>query len=237
MSTNRAVMPRWADSGVPVRTSSTQRWAYWARLVHTFWPVTCQPSSARTARQASDARLLPASGSEKPWHQVSSPRSSRGHHLGRQLGRGVVDHRRRQDLGHRVDARLDEVPGRSAPRRGRPAAAMDPPRPPTRSGQPQRIQPASYARRFTWESCAMWSSSDAARGVVAAELGVVRRRARRRATSGTRRGPCGAVPGPVRRRWAGGGWGRGPGRRRGRRSCAGTSSTGCAAASRASVRR
>ena len=78
MSTNSAVMPRWADSGVPVRVSSTQRWAYWARLVHTFWPVTRQPSSVRVARHESAARLLPVPGSEKPWHHVSSPRSSRG---------------------------------------------------------------------------------------------------------------------------------------------------------------
>ena len=78
MSTNRAVMPRCADSGVPVRVSSTQRSAYWARLVHTFWPVTRQPSSARVARHGREARLLPVPGSEKPWHQVSSPRSSRG---------------------------------------------------------------------------------------------------------------------------------------------------------------
>ena len=78
MSTNSAVMPRWADSGVPVRVSSTQRCAYWAKLVHTFCPLTTQPSSVRTARQARAARLLPVLGSEKPWHQVSSPRSRRG---------------------------------------------------------------------------------------------------------------------------------------------------------------
>jgi hypothetical protein len=78
MSTNRAVMPRWADSGVPVRVSRTQRWAYWARLVHTFWPVTRQPSPSRVARQVRAARLLPVPGSENPWHHVSSPRSSRG---------------------------------------------------------------------------------------------------------------------------------------------------------------
>jgi hypothetical protein len=78
MSTNRAVMPRWADSGVPVRVSRTQRSAYWARLVHTFWPVTRQSSPSRVARHDSDARLLPVPGSEKPWHHVSSPRSSRG---------------------------------------------------------------------------------------------------------------------------------------------------------------
>ena len=78
MSTNSAVMPLCAESGAPVRVRSTQRCAYWARLVHTFCPVTCHPSSWRVARQVSAARLLPVPGSEKPWHQDSSPRSSRG---------------------------------------------------------------------------------------------------------------------------------------------------------------
>jgi hypothetical protein len=78
MSTKRAVMPLWADSGAPVRARSTQRSAYWARLVQTFWPVTRQTSPDRVARHDSAARLLPVSGSEKPWHQVSSPLSSRG---------------------------------------------------------------------------------------------------------------------------------------------------------------
>ncbi len=78
MSTKRAVIPLWADSAVPVRVSRTQRWAYWARLVQTFWPVTRQTSPSRVARQVRAARLLPVPGSEKPWHHVSSPRSSRG---------------------------------------------------------------------------------------------------------------------------------------------------------------
>ena len=78
MSTNSAVMPRWADSSVPVRVSSTHRCAYCARLVHTFWPVTRQPSSVRTARHVSEPRLLPVPGSENPWHHISSPRSSGG---------------------------------------------------------------------------------------------------------------------------------------------------------------
>ena len=71
-------MPRCADSIEPVRVNSTHRCAYWAKLVQTFWPVTRQPSSARDARQESDARLLPVPGSEMPWHQVSSPRSIPG---------------------------------------------------------------------------------------------------------------------------------------------------------------
>src|SRR5688572_32533363 len=45
---------------------------YCAPLVHTFWPVTTQPSPSLTARVLSAARSEPASGSEKPWHQISS---------------------------------------------------------------------------------------------------------------------------------------------------------------------
>ena len=78
MSTNSAVMPRCADSSVPVRVRSTHRCEYCARLVHTFWPVTRHPSSAATARHVSEPRLLPVPGSENPWHQTSSPRSSGG---------------------------------------------------------------------------------------------------------------------------------------------------------------
>jgi hypothetical protein len=78
MSTKSAVIPLWADSIEPVRVSRTHLLANWDRLVHTFWPVTRQPSSVRTARQASDARLLPVPGSENPWHQTSSPRSNGG---------------------------------------------------------------------------------------------------------------------------------------------------------------
>jgi hypothetical protein len=78
MSTKSAVIPRWADSVVPERVSSTQRSANWARLVHTFWPVTRQVSPSRDDRHDSDPRLDPVPGSEKPWHHVSSPRSRRG---------------------------------------------------------------------------------------------------------------------------------------------------------------
>src|SRR6266516_6082212 len=46
--------------------------AHWARLVQTFCPVTRQPPSSLTARVFSEARSDPASGSEKPWHQISS---------------------------------------------------------------------------------------------------------------------------------------------------------------------
>ena len=46
---------------------------YWAPEVQTFCPVTTQSSPSCTARVFSAARSEPASGSLKPWHQISSP--------------------------------------------------------------------------------------------------------------------------------------------------------------------
>src|SRR3954465_13692890 len=45
---------------------------WWAIVVHTFWPVTPHPSPERTALVFKEARSEPDSGSEKPWHQISS---------------------------------------------------------------------------------------------------------------------------------------------------------------------
>ena len=56
-----------------VRATSMHHLASWASVVHTFWPVTTQSSPSLTALVFSDARSEPASGSEKPWHQISSP--------------------------------------------------------------------------------------------------------------------------------------------------------------------
>ena len=42
-------------------------------MFHTFWPLTIHSSPSRTARVASPARSEPAPGSEKSWHQISSP--------------------------------------------------------------------------------------------------------------------------------------------------------------------
>ena len=55
-----------------VRATSMHHFEYWAPLVQTFWPVTTQSSPSLTARVLSAARSEPASGSEKPWHQISS---------------------------------------------------------------------------------------------------------------------------------------------------------------------
>src|SRR3954454_15733539 len=46
--------------------------ASWANVVHTFWPVTTHSPLSLTALVFSDARSEPDSGSEKPWHQISS---------------------------------------------------------------------------------------------------------------------------------------------------------------------
>ena len=75
MSTKNAVMPSCLGvSGDPVRVSRTQRFENWAKLVHTFWPLITHSSPRWVALVVSDARSLPEPGSEKPWHQCSSPR-------------------------------------------------------------------------------------------------------------------------------------------------------------------
>ena len=43
-----------------------------ANVVQTFCPVTFQPPFDFTALVLSDARSEPDSGSENPWHQISS---------------------------------------------------------------------------------------------------------------------------------------------------------------------
>src|SRR5215208_4379670 len=46
--------------------------ASWAKVVQTFWPVIRQPPLSLTALVLSEARSEPDSGSENPWHQISS---------------------------------------------------------------------------------------------------------------------------------------------------------------------
>jgi len=43
-----------------------------ASVVQTFCPLTDHPPFDRTALLLSEARSEPESGSEKPWHQISS---------------------------------------------------------------------------------------------------------------------------------------------------------------------
>ena len=58
------------------RATSMHHFASWANVVQTFWPVIRQPPSSLTALVLSEARSEPDSGSEKPWHQISSPEGS-----------------------------------------------------------------------------------------------------------------------------------------------------------------
>jgi hypothetical protein len=55
-----------------VRATSMHHLAWWASVVHTFWPVTTQSSPSRTAFVLTEARSEPEPGSENPWHQISS---------------------------------------------------------------------------------------------------------------------------------------------------------------------
>ena len=61
-----------------VRASRKHHWAIVAYEVQIFWPVMRQPSPSRRAAVCSDARSEPASGSLKPWHQMTSPRAIGG---------------------------------------------------------------------------------------------------------------------------------------------------------------
>ena len=45
----------------------------WASVVQTFWPLTIHSSPSRTPRADSPAKSDPLPGSEKSWHQISSP--------------------------------------------------------------------------------------------------------------------------------------------------------------------
>ena len=138
MSTRNAVMPRWRESGAPVRVSSTQRSEYCARLVHTFWPlitprrpVAVGDGPARERRQvAAGARLGEALAPE------FRAREQAGDDLGRELGRREVDEGRREhlDQARRGPGRRGRAPASAAPSSVR--SIGDPPRPPTRSGQP-----------------------------------------------------------------------------------------------------
>ena len=132
---------------MPVRVRSTQRSEYCARLVHTFWPLITQVSAVAgspsgTARQLSDARSLPVPGSEKPWHHISAPDSRRGTTSAASSGGA-------KSISVGASTSTSEKSPGSARSRAASAAPSsvrsigEPPRPPTRSGQPQRIHPAS----------------------------------------------------------------------------------------------
>ena len=63
-----------------VRARQIPHRAWVAYDVHTFWPLSSQPSSAGTAVVVSDAKSDPASGSLNSWHQISSAVRIRASH-------------------------------------------------------------------------------------------------------------------------------------------------------------
>ena len=71
----RYVSPRCGFGGAPggVRKSPNARSAKAAREDQVFWPDSSQPPSVRTARERSEARSEPASGSDQACAQITSP--------------------------------------------------------------------------------------------------------------------------------------------------------------------
>ena len=67
-------MPLRLGASGSVRASSRHQSACRAPLAHSFWPLTTNRSPSRRAVVRRLARSDPASGSEKPWHQISPSR-------------------------------------------------------------------------------------------------------------------------------------------------------------------
>ena len=70
------VMPLCLAASGSVRAMRIPNWAMWPIDVQIFWPLTTHSSPSSTALVRRAARSLPASGSLKSWHQISSAASS-----------------------------------------------------------------------------------------------------------------------------------------------------------------
>ena len=136
-------------ASVSVRATSMHHFEYCAPLVQTFCPVTRQPSPSGTARVLSAARSEPASGSENPWHQISSP--ERIGPRNRSFCSSVP-----QTISVGPPSRMPSTLAASGAR-ARPSSSKKiadsvsvAPRPPCSTGQWTAAQPPSYSRR--WKS-------------------------------------------------------------------------------------
>ena len=81
MRRKNMVRPLCLGTSGSVRVMSRPQSEFRAPLVQIFWPLMIQspePSSAFTARVRRPARSEPLAGSEKSWHQISSPLASGG---------------------------------------------------------------------------------------------------------------------------------------------------------------
>ena len=68
-------MPPCFGASGSVRTYIWHQSANCPRLFHVFWPLMTMWSPSTTAAVRSEPRSEPASGSDIPWDQISSPRS------------------------------------------------------------------------------------------------------------------------------------------------------------------
>ena len=78
MSSMKKEIPSCLGASGSVRARRIPQSARSAIEVQTFWPLTSQPPSIRSARVVSDARSEPAPGSLKSWHHSISPRNVGG---------------------------------------------------------------------------------------------------------------------------------------------------------------
>ncbi len=80
IGTRNTVSPCCLRPSLDVRASTKHHCAMSAYDVQIFWPDSSQPlpSGSGSALDLRDARSDPASGSLKPWHQMTSPRAMGG---------------------------------------------------------------------------------------------------------------------------------------------------------------
>ena len=134
--------------------------AWRAYDVHTFWPVSSQPSSTGVARVDNDARSLPAPGSLNSWHHSSLASRMRGSQRCLLLVGAVREQRRAREVDadavHRLRGAaagvLDVVERdlRRASRRGRRTRAASGCRPTDRRpASPATAGPTRARRRWT----------------------------------------------------------------------------------------
>ena len=71
-------MPRCLGTSQSVRASNMPWSAWWALVLHSFWPLTTHSSPSSSARVVSPPRSEPLPGSLNSWHHVSSPVIARG---------------------------------------------------------------------------------------------------------------------------------------------------------------
>ena len=141
MSTKRAVIPRWADSGGPGPGEEDAALCVLGQAGPDLLTGDL-PTAVGAHRPAGQGgQVAPRPGLGEPLAPRLVPPEEGGDHGRGQLGRGVVDHGRGEDLGHRVEPGLARGPGRSAPRPGRRAAGSS-----RRAPRPARASRSASSR-------------------------------------------------------------------------------------------